>query len=190
MSSGPADLAYAFEPIDALREDGLEEMLVRHWNEVGLDRDKVPLAMDWGRIYREEAAGKIKALSCRQHGNLVGYNAFIVNTSFHYRDTVLALNDAVFIEPKQRGEAGLRLILEAEKGLREMGVVKVFYHSKVDAILGRGVGDSLDFHEFGFIAEDYGVEIRPPKTTARGTLGDVLYMLGYRLEETVHSKVL
>lgn len=137
-----------WEPIARLLDDGIEDLTTRHWSEVALDQDVIPLAPDWARMAELEASGTFKILGARRSGRLVGYSAFLIAKSLHYRLTTHALNDVIFVDPDERaGGPGLRLIRRAEQLLtaevKPGEIIKILYHTKlhtpvmVGDILGR-----------------------------------------------------
>lgn len=154
----------AFEPLNDLLADGLEEMLFEHWQEVGLDHDAVPLAPDWEHYRLMEKQGIFRIVAMREAGALIGYSAFLVNRHLHYRHTLHAVNDYFWLAPdRRRGWTGVRLFRECERLMRGMGVVKLMYHIKPHVMLG---------------------------STKSGTAGDILLRLGYRHAEDCYSKIL
>lgn len=153
-----------FEPLNNLLADGLEEMLFDHWQEVALDHDTIPLAPDWEKYREIEKLGLFRVVAMREFDELVGYNAFFVNKPLHYRHTLHAVNDVIWLKPeKRKGMSGVRLIKESEKLLQDMGVAKIIYHIKVHVLLG---------------------------ARQSGNLGNLLIHLGYRHIEECHSKTL
>lgn len=148
---------------------GLEDMLIEHWEEVALDREAVPLAPDWAKYQMLERAGVLKSLAAMRAGRFIGYNVFFVQPTIHYSTSLWALNDILYLKPSERvGMAGARLIREAERRFRDMGVVKVLYHSKLEPPEGR----------------------RSTSGKAASTVGDLLLKLGYRHIENVYAKML
>lgn len=140
-----ADYTLQWEPIDALRADGVEQMLYNHWREVGIDHDAVPLDPDWERAYAMEAAGMLFSAALRNNGRLIGYNSFAVSPHLHYRSSLYAFNDIIYVDPRERGSAGIRLVRGTEKMLKELGVKKIVYHTKLHVHIGSGNGLVGDF---------------------------------------------
>ena len=156
-------LTLEWEPLRALLDEGVEEMLAAHWKEVAVDQELIPLAPDWDRAFKLQQMGILRTAALRRDGRLIGYNAFHVLPHIHYRYTVHAVNDVVFVDPSERGQAGLKLIRGTEQLLREQGVVKISYHTKVHTRVG---------------------------VKQRSTVGDILSRLGYRLDEEIYSLLL
>ena len=156
-------LTLDWEPLRRLLDEGVEELLARHWEEVAVDHDIIPLAPDWDRAFALQAAGVLRTAALRRNGRLIGYNAFHVLQPLHYRLTTHAINDVLYVDPDERGTAGLRLLRGTEQMLRELGVVKVVYHTKLHVAIG---------------------------AARRNTVGDMLARLGYRLDEEIYTLLL
>lgn len=156
-------IKFAWTSIDKMLTEGFEDLLVAHWEEVALHKDDVPFAPDWDRYRALEKTGVFKALAMYRHGFLVGYNCFFVQPHLHYKLTLCAVNDIIYVDPGSRG-AGFRLVKEAEKRLGEMGVKVITYHTKLAIYL---TGDH-----------------RP------ATVGDLLAKLGYSHAENNYQKLL
>jgi acyl carrier protein len=190
-------MIYARDSIQNARASGLESMQRAHWREVAVDREAIPLAVDWARYEELERLGLFYALCMRDAlgGELVGYNAFFVTPHLHYMTTKFAVNDVVYVRPEHRGIEGIRLLLRAEETLVNLGVRKIIYHSKDDVVFGagaRGEGkpDSLDRVADILDLEDE-FQIRLPDDVAADglTFGALLEHLGYRKMESVYGKL-
>lgn len=84
-----------------------------------------------------DATGRMQILTARRDGKLVGLNGFNVGGML-FRSRVVAANGLVLylLPSERRGMTGVRLIKEAEKGLREMGVQLIIYTNGSDFDLG------------------------------------------------------
>lgn len=153
-------LALAWEPIDRLLDEGVEDLLFKHWKEVAMDRERIPLDPDWNRARALEAAKVLWTAALRRDGRLIGYNSMCVSPHIHYRSTLHAINDVIYVDPQERGLAGVKLVRGVEAMLKELGVVKVIYHAKIAPIGGKH------------------------------TVGDLLAVLGYKHFENLYCKIL
>lgn len=109
----------------------MQELLVEHYEEIAHDKAAIPLAPSRIRYDTMELRGELLVLGCRLDGRLIGYSVFFVNRHIHYRNTLVAVNDVLFVtKPMRARRAGLLLILESEKRLRLRDVVKVVWHIK------------------------------------------------------------
>lgn len=135
----------AFEPVSQwIRE--ARPLFEAHWHEIGLDRHRVPLHIDYARYALMERDGGLAAWTARDDdGRLVGYNVFFLHRHLHYASTLYAQNDVIYLDPDRRmGMAGVRLIKTALDGLKLMGVQKVLFHVKTG-------------HDFGAVLERLGL---------------------------------
>jgi hypothetical protein len=156
-------LAFAWEPLDTLLEDGLERLATADFLEVEVDQAAVPLEVDWDHYRQIERVGTYRIISARLGLRLVGYNSFFINRHSRHRGQTFAMNDVLYLTPDQRrGGAGVRFLRESDRMLKEAGAIKCQYGIKEHVRLG----------------------------ASRGTVGDLLARMGYRHIETVYAKVL
>jgi acyl carrier protein len=180
---------FAWAKLDDLLGMGIEDMLVAHWQEVATDQKAIPYAPDWDRYRHMEQIGAFKAMGAWRSDRLIGYNAFFVMPHIHYRHSVFAINDILYIDPDERGEPGVRLLLTAERDLFQQGAKKIVYHEKPALMLKPSDDmDSLDAVEaLQGLEEEFGVTL-PDDTLGAHTLGGLLSALGYTHFENVWAK--
>lgn len=121
-----------------------EPLWLKHWEEVGRDKERMPLDPDLLKCQKLADCGALHIMVGRDAGRVVSYYAAVVDTLLHYR-TVLAANvDLYYILPEyRRGRNALRMFQAAEALLKARGV-KVIYdatkltadHSKLFEYLG------------------------------------------------------
>lgn len=153
-------LTLAWEPLTRLLDEGVEDLLFKHWQEVAMDRERIPLDPDWGFAREQERRGVLRTAALRRDGRLIGYNSMCVHPHIHYRSTLHAVNDVIYVDPAERGAAGVKLVRDTEALLKDLGVVKVIYHTKLAPIGGKH------------------------------TVGDLLAALGYKHFENLYCKLL
>lgn len=121
--------------------DVIEEakpLLFRHWEEIALDQDRVPLDPDWQRYAELEAAGALSIVTMRRNGAMVGYSCMVVAPGIHYRSTLEARMDIFWIAPEVRGRmGGVRLFKAVEAELKRRGVRRVYCGSKLHKDVSR-----------------------------------------------------
>ncbi len=133
--------SFAIEDFERVRSDGIEELLVRHYQEIAHFKD-IALEIDWAKYEAAWAAGKLRIFTARIGGRIVGYAAYVVDTNPHYKGSLQAVQDVLYLIPERRGLLiGSQLIAFADRQLREEGVQATYQHSKVahpmDAVLKR-----------------------------------------------------
>lgn len=107
-----------------------------HWREIATHQD-IPLAVDTAAYHVAAVAGCLRVYTARQNdgyeNQLIGYAVYFVRNHPHYRDSLQASQDVLFIHPAhRRGSTGTRLIKYADAQLRALGVQVVHQHVKLD----------------------------------------------------------
>jgi len=157
------ELTLAIEPVAPSAFGGGFALAEDHWDECGLFKDHIPLDLDWDKIFKLEEMGMWKSMALRRNGVLLGYSNWIVGPTLHYRSTVFAQNDSIFLAAGAReGYAGIKLIRGAEEILRGLGVKRIDYHARPFMRVGK--------------------KDRP--------LSELFERLGYSLVDRIHSKIL
>jgi GNAT superfamily N-acetyltransferase len=110
----------------------IKPLLPMHWEELALDKDKVPLAPQWHVYEKHNAAGELQLVVLREDGRLVGYYWGIVAPGLHYATCLTAIMDIFYVHPEHRnGHAGAILFAAVEKDLRRRGVQRWLVGSKL-----------------------------------------------------------
>lgn len=110
----------------------LQAIYPAHWEELALNKDKVPLNPMWEVYDALDAAGEVMLVTLRKAGKLVGYFIGFIKPSLHYRDCLTLTMDIYFTTKEVRGgTAGLRLFRAVEKEAKRRGVHRIFHGSKL-----------------------------------------------------------
>lgn len=119
------------ETFDAFYADALP-LLRRHWREIAHYPD-IALDPDVDRYHAIEDAGNLRVFTARVMGRLVGYALFFVHPNLHYRSSVQAVADVIYVDPDhRRSTIGLRLLAYTEAALKAEGVQAVYHHVKAN----------------------------------------------------------
>lgn len=122
---------------DALRNEAFP-LLERHWKEVALDQDTVPLDPAWEMYASLQSAGLLVIVTARLDEELVGYCSHFIVPNFHYRSLKVADNDIFWLAPEHRvSRIGLDLLRAAERECVKMGCNKILMKEKLHIPLGR-----------------------------------------------------
>mgnify|MGYP001597203520 CR=1 FL=1 len=102
---------------------------IAHYPDISLDPDVA--------LYNEvERQGVLRCYTVRLDGELVGYAVFFIRAGLHYRGSLQAVQDVLFLWPNCRcSSIGYRLIQFAEAELKAEGVQVVFHHIKAKGCL-------------------------------------------------------
>lgn len=116
----------------------IAQLCVLHWEEIALNRDSIPLAPDWERYEALANLGMVETAVARdEDGQLVGYQVYFVMPHMHYKTSLTAMSDVLFLAKEHRkGMTGIRLMKCAEQRLKERGVQRVIQNVKLHSDWG------------------------------------------------------
>lgn len=132
-------IQFAREPLtDALWAEA-EPLLRAHYDEISAFKD-IPLEPDVALYMAGEAAGILRVFTARleydceaRHYPLVGYALYFVRPNPHYKSSLQANQDVIYLAPSVRGKTGLKFIAWCDDQLAAEGVQVVYQHLKVKA---------------------------------------------------------
>lgn len=111
--------------------DSMRHLFAQHWQEIANYKDEIPLDIDYEQYRTLEDRGALFFLAARKANELIGYSIFFLARHPHYKSTLMAMNDVIYITPSERkGRTGIRLIKESELRLKRLGVQKISWHLK------------------------------------------------------------
>jgi GNAT superfamily N-acetyltransferase len=124
-----ATISYQAESL-ALIWDEVFPLLRLHKDEVAHYQD-IELDPDIEAYNRAEELGMVRVFTVRTDGKLIGYIAYFVRPNMHYRKSLQAVQDVLFLHPDyRRGRVGMELIAFADRRLAEEGVQATYQHVK------------------------------------------------------------
>jgi GNAT superfamily N-acetyltransferase len=122
---------------DALRDEAFP-LLKRHWDEVALDKDTVPLDPNWDGYATLDKMDMLVIVTARRDGVLVGYVSHFITPNLHYLSLKVADNDIFWLAPEHRNSRiGIHLLQAAEREVRALGCNKIMMKEKLHVPLGR-----------------------------------------------------
>lgn len=117
----------------------------KHYKEIAHYAD-IPLDPSLDQYARFEEMGLLRIFTARDsHGFLIGYSVFFVRPNLHYKSSLQAVQDVLYIDPDRRG-FGMKFIEWCDQQLREEKVQAVYHHVKVK-------------HDFGKLLERLGYQL-------------------------------
>lgn len=113
--------------------DEIQPMLPLHWEELALNRDKVPLDPRYDMYEVLDAQNALLVVSIRDNGVVRGYFIGIVNAHMHYSSQVVLAMDIFWLHPDIRGKGmlGVKLFREVENEAKRRGVHTLLFGSKL-----------------------------------------------------------
>ena len=119
------------EPFLSFLEE-VKPILPRHYEELALDKDNVPLEPMYELYVQRAHLGQAIALTVRETGKLIGYFVGFVAPGLHYRTCLTLTMDIFYVLPEHRGSgAGYMLFKEVEKECKRRGIQRMFVGSKL-----------------------------------------------------------
>jgi GNAT superfamily N-acetyltransferase len=122
---------------DALRDEAYP-LLKRHWEEVALDKDTVPLDPNWAMYAQLDGMELLVITTARLDGELIGYVSHFIIPNLHYLSLKVADNDIFWLAPEHRNSRiGINLLRASERLAVELGCNKIIMKEKLHVPLGR-----------------------------------------------------
>lgn len=119
--------------------DELKQLFDTHYNELALNRDKVPLSPQWHAYVQKEQAGQTVYVTLRDAGELIGYIVAFVAPGLHYSTCLTCHMDILFVKPDRRdaGAKGVLMMIDRlEQELKRRGVQRWFMGTKLHKDIG------------------------------------------------------
>lgn len=124
-------ITFQVEKLDQVKDE-LPVLLKLHYDEIALNKEHIPLDPDWEKYKTLCDRGNLFVVTARTDDQLlVGYSVFFTTYHLHYKSTLVASNDILYLHPDYRkGTTGIKLIKFSESELKKLGVDKVIWHIK------------------------------------------------------------
>lgn len=117
----------------------LKRLLDMHYQELALNKDKVPLRPQWHVYDARERAGELIYVTLREAGELIGYVIGFIAPGLHYETCLTCHMDILFVCPDRRDAAAkgvLLMIDRMEVELKRRGVHRWFMGTKLHKDIG------------------------------------------------------
>lgn len=104
---------------DELIDEGLP-LLQAHYDEIARFKE-TPLEIDREQYLAAERIGMVRCFTAREGGRLIGYANYFIRSHPHFKSTIHALSDILYISPERRGIFGSYFLRWCEQELRIEG---------------------------------------------------------------------
>ncbi len=126
-------LTAAPEPFAPFLEE-VKPLLPRHWEELGLNKETVPLSPQYDEYLRRNALGMVFTIALRDNGVLAGYFVGFKAPGLHYSTCLTLHLDIFWLAPEHRGQmGGVKLFKAVEREAKRQGIQRMFVGTKVHA---------------------------------------------------------
>lgn len=123
----------------------MKPLFDEHYDEIEKFKD-IKFDPDLTKYKALEDLGFLYLFTARVDSKLVGYALFFVDLNLHYKNSVQAHQDAMFVRSDFRGKTGYNLIKFCDEELKKVGVQVVYHHVKAE-------------HDFGKLLERIGYKL-------------------------------
>lgn len=117
-----------FQQEDTSVYEEMKPLTVLHYEEIAHYKD-IPLEPDLEMYHRIEEQGCLRLYTVREEGELIGYSIFFLKENPHYKSSLQANQDIVFIRKDKRGQ-GREFLAWCDDQLKSDGVDVVYHHVK------------------------------------------------------------
>ncbi len=114
-------------------EEAIRGLTEGHWREIAVDKEHIPLNVNW-ELYRKRAQdGSLHATTVRVDAVVVGYYISFIGPHPHYGPELWGFLDAFYIVKEHRNaNAGLQLFATMEDDMKRLGVKALISSTKKD----------------------------------------------------------
>lgn len=130
--------------------DEMLPILLEHYREIAHYQD-IEFEPDKEQYIKLEEIGIVKLFTVREECELIGYAVFFIKHNLHYKSSLQAVQDVIYIRKDRRG-CGRKFIKWCDKKLREFGVQVVYHHVKQE----HNFGKMLEIMDYKLIDLIYG----------------------------------
>ena len=119
-----------FEPLSYMLLNGLVDLSYEAWCEMENEHAEVDYSPDWEAYQRNEDSNRLRFISLREGGNLIGYASIRIESDIHRAGITFASFLDIYIKKEKRGYAA-QFVRFIEKQLSGIGVVRVYATERV-----------------------------------------------------------
>ena len=107
------------------------DLFDKHYKEIAERTDVIKLDPDLARYEFFVANEMLEVHTIRKDGELIGYSLWFVSNHIHYKNSVTACSDVLFISPNQRkGSTGIKFIKWSLEKIKERNPQRIMFHVK------------------------------------------------------------
>jgi len=136
-------ITFQHEKLDGFVQEA-KELFQKHYEEIAERTDVIELDPDLERYALMERNNRLEVHTIRDNGVLVGYSLWFIAYHIHYKNSLTASSDILYIAPNHRkGMLGVKFIKWTTEEIKKRKPQKIVFHVK-------------PFMDFGSILERQG----------------------------------
>lgn len=123
-------MRFTTETVNVALFEEVSPLLVKHYREIAHYPD-IELDPDWESYAKVSEMGNLRVFGARTgpDSKLVGYAVYFVRANMHYKNSLQAVQDVLFVDPDYRGRGGA-FIKFCDEQLKAEGVQVTYHHIK------------------------------------------------------------
>ena len=111
--------------------DEAVELFKRHYEEVAERQDVIELDPNIERYNQLYKAKTLEIHTARDDGKLIGYSLWVVVNHLHYKKSITASSDVIYISPEYRqGMLGYKFIKWTTEEIKKRNPQRILFHMK------------------------------------------------------------
>lgn len=111
--------------------DEAVELFKRHYEEVAERQDVIELDPNIERYNQLYNAKTLEIHTARDNGKLIGYSLWVVVNHLHYKKSITASSDVLYISPEYRqGMLGYKFIKWTTEEIKKRNPQRILFHMK------------------------------------------------------------
>ncbi len=111
--------------------DEAEELLIEHWEELALNKEKIALHTDREKYKQLQTLGILSNIVVYKDNKIVGYSVILNQPHLHYCDHKYAYVDVIYVSKEHRNtKVGAKLLIATEQLAKELGGSVILHHAK------------------------------------------------------------
>jgi hypothetical protein len=123
-------ITYQHEKFNDYFEEA-KDLLQKHYEEIAERTDVIKLDPDVDRYNALEQNGMLETHTIRDNGVLIGYSLWFVSYNIHYKQSLVASSDVLYIAPNYRkGMIGVKFIKWTTEEIKKRKPQKIVFHVK------------------------------------------------------------
>lgn len=126
--------SYQFDvPVEQFEKDA-KHLMYEHWQELGLNKDKIILNPDFIKYKQLQEVGVLKNVVVYKNNQAIGYSVIFLEPNLHYSEHLMAKVDIIYVSKENRsGSVGARLLIATESIAKSCGASVIMHHAKPHA---------------------------------------------------------
>jgi hypothetical protein len=123
-------IVFQLEPPEPFTQDALD-LFRRHYEEIAERTDVIELDPNielYNELYKK---GALEIHTAREDGKLIGYSIWFLSKHIHYKKSLTASSDVLYIVPEQRkGMFGVKFIKWTTEEIKKRNPQRIMFHVK------------------------------------------------------------